>query len=352
MKKIIKFTLVLLGLVLLVLCGMLIFLSVTDYQPDAMETLVVKGTAEDQATTGNLYSLYTWNIGYAGLGDEEDFFLDGGQKVMAKDVETVEGYLKEVLNTIEGFDSDFLMLQEVDIDSKRSFNINQLDQINSILDGHDYVFAKNYDVKFVPIPWPPMGKVKAGLATYSQSHIESAERVAFKSNYSWPQNTIMLDRCFLVTRIPLNDKDKDLVLINAHFSAYDDGSQKEEQLQTIKDYVLDLYDQGHYVVLGGDWNQTFDVVDHDQYMLYEEGDIFKPSIISSDWLEEGWTFGVNDNAPTYRLLHEAYDPSSSQVGVIDGFLLSPNVKMESVEVMDLGFKSSDHNPVKIIFSLQ
>ena len=37
--------------------------------------------------------------------------------------------------------------------------------------------------------------------------------------------------------------------------------------------------------------------------------------------------------------------------MIDGFILSPNVTLESVETLDLGFANSDHNPVRISVEL-
>ena len=38
--------------------------------------------------------------------------------------------------------------------------------------------------------------------------------------------------------------------------------------------------------------------------------------------------------------------------VIDGFLLSPNVQLEEVEGLNLGFENSDHNPVKMTISMK
>ena len=37
--------------------------------------------------------------------------------------------------------------------------------------------------------------------------------------------------------------------------------------------------------------------------------------------------------------------------VIDGFLISPNVTVESVQTVDEGFENSDHNPVLLTVSL-
>ena len=58
--------------------------------------------------------------------------------------------------------------------------------------------------------------------------------------------------------------------------------------------------------------------------------------------------------PSCRLLNQPYNPSdtaNTQYYVIDGFILSPNVQLEEVETLDLGFENSDHNPVRIQVTL-
>ena len=49
-----------------------------------------------------------------------------------------------------------------------------------------------------------------------------------------------------------------------------------------------------------------------------------------------------------------YDPAdtvNTQYYVIDGFIVSPNVTVDTVETLDFGFRNSDHNPVCITVSL-
>ncbi|MBI9013737.1 MAG: endonuclease/exonuclease/phosphatase family protein [Clostridiales bacterium] len=348
MKKILKIVGIIIA-VLVVLTGIcLLTLTLTDYNPEAIIDLEVNSNTKEILDSKDTFTIHTWNIGYGGLGVTEDFFLDGGSKIRADEKSVVESFLDNIIETLIEFDTDFAMIQEIDVKSQRAYHINELDLISDVFDTYDYSFAKNYDVLFVPIPFPPVGDVEAGLATFSQYNISDAKRYSFDSNYNWPLNTIMLDRCFVVSEIEIPEQEGNLLLINAHFSAYDDGTLREEQLKVIKDYIIGMYDKGYYVVLGGDWNQTFESVDK-QYPLYKNGELFLPSVIPNDWVEEGWTLGISDNAPTYRLLNAPYVEGETQVGVIDGFLVSPNIIVEMVEVIDLGFENSDHNPVKMIF---
>ena len=54
-------------------------------------------------------------------------------------------------------------------------------------------------------------------------------------------------------------------------------------------------------------------------------------------------------------MNQPYDPAdtaNTQYYVIDGFFLSPNVRVDSVETVDLGFENSDHNPVLLRVTLE
>ena len=81
------------------------------------------------------FSLTTWNIGYAGLGAEADFFYDGGGmffsggKMVRPPRKMSEGFLSGIEGTVAATQSDFFLLQEVDRDAKRSYRIDQLARI-------------------------------------------------------------------------------------------------------------------------------------------------------------------------------------------------------------------------------
>lgn len=48
------------------------------------------------------------------------------------------------------------------------------------------------------------------------------------------------------------------------------------------------------------------------------------------------------------------DPGAAgtQYYVIDGLILSPNVKLEEVKTVDAAFENSDHNPVRVVVTLE
>ncbi len=61
----------------------------------------------------------------------------------------------------------------------------------------------------------------------------------------------------------------------------------------------------------------------------------------------GWRWAVDPAAPTLRTAHQPYREGENCRLIVDGFLVSPNVALLSVEGVDLNFEFGDHNPVRI-----
>lgn len=135
----------------------------------------------------SVFSLLTWNIGYAGLDKDMDFFKDGGTKVI-----TPEDKCRENISAITEFlvnndTIDFMLLQEIDRDSKRSYHIDQYQGLSEKLSGHVPFFAKNYDVFFVPVPPAnPMGAVLSGIAAYSKYTPVTSIRYSLPGDFGFP----------------------------------------------------------------------------------------------------------------------------------------------------------------------
>ena len=70
-----------------------------------------------------------------------------------------------------------------------------------------------------------------------------------------------------------------------------------------------------------------------------------PGLLEESSLPEGWQFAWDTDSPTCRLLNEPYNAETTQHYIIDGFIVSPNVEILSVETVEEEFFNSDHNPV-------
>ena len=320
----------------------LLYATIDDYRPE--EVVVQEAECEKDILSDSLqFKLLIWNIGYAGLDASMDFFYDGGEN-MRPGREGVRRNMEGILGSLAPYRGyDFILLQEVDRDSKRSYHTNQYGEIQDLFGEYTGYFGKNYDVGFVPIPLKePMGKVKSGLMTLSLQCPEKVERHGFPGNYSWPMRLFMLDRCFLVNRYRLGNQ-KDLLIINTHNSAYDDGSLREKQMDFLRDYLLSEYEKGNYIIVGGDWNQTPHGIEPE--LPFHRFDTENLSYVEKDYPAPGWTWAHGANIPTNRRVAVPYERASSLTTIIDCFLLSPNIVVEHVETIDLDFQYSDHQPV-------
>lgn len=350
-KKVLKWVGIVLGVIVLAALVLLTWLSATEYKPDAVEdvNMLNMGDRANAIAPGDRLTLLTQNTGYAGLGADADFFMDGGREVNPKQ-EQVQRNRQGLSDQLNAYGADVYFLQEVDTDSGRSGGQDQsYFYWQSLIESAGWVYssshALNYACDFVPYPMPPIGKVHSGLQTMSLFQVDSAQRIALPCPFSWPVSAANLKRCLLVNYVPLADSDKQLVLVNLHLEAYDDGEGKAAQTKVLMDFLTNEYEKGNYVIAGGDFNQTFPGA-LDAFPI-KDPSLWTPGVLEEDILPENWQFACDLTTPSCRLLNQPYDPDSgdTQFYVIDGFILSPNVRLDSVETIDCQFQYTDHNPV-------
>ena len=359
MKRVFKGIGILLLIIVLALALLIGYLTLTALNPKT-ETASLSEPGEFSTGTlsdGDSFSVVSWNIGYGSLGKESDFFMDGGQQSRPDNQQTVDKNIAGIVETLRpdprDWMADFMLLQEVDSGSKRSYGVVETDAIAAGV-GFTNAYALNYKCAFVPVPpTAPLGKVSSGVFTLASTEITDAERIALPSPFKWPMSVANLKRCLLVTRVPLQDADRELVLVNLHLEAYDDGAGKLAQTKALMEFLTAEYEKGNYVIAGGDFNQTFPGA-LEQYPV-KNAELWTPGVLDEkDLPGAGWRFVTDLKTPTCRLLNEPYNPASAatQYYVIDGFIVSPNVRVDGVETVDAHFEFSDHNPVLMNVTLQ
>lgn len=340
-----KYVLALVLVAAIAVAGLFGYLTLAEYNPAHAEVAQRGAVTVPDKFNGNSLSILTFNTGYGALGEAADFFMDGGKSVNPDSVEQVKNNMLGIEAIVRSADADFVFLQELDTDSDRSYELNQWLQYEYDLEDYESRFAMNYSCDYVPYPLPEtIGKVHSGIATFSRYDISSATRYSLPCPFSWPTRVANLKRCMLVTRIPLAGKEEqELVLINFHLEAYDDGEGKAAQTEQLMEYLLAEYEKGNYVIAGGDFNQVFPGT-QERYPLKDTSGWAAGQL---DRLPTDWEYAFDDTTPTCRLLNQPYDPSSplTQYYVIDGFIVSPNLTVTSVETLDEQFVYSDHNPV-------
>jgi len=349
---------VLLGLVIslvLVVTLVLGYFTIVEYRPKEVEQLQIKNKIESKVELGQDITILTFNIGYAGLGKDEDFVLDGGTKSRPDSKEVVESYLNGIKSLLTENAADIYMLQEVDLNSRRSYYINEVHEIETLL-GNNYnsTFAYNYKANFVPFPVSftnYLGKVESGILTLTKYQVNTSHRYQFPGAFAWPVRTVNLKRAMMVNVLPIYNSNKELIVVNLHMSAYDgDGSLRAQEMQMLKEFLIEQAEKGNYVIVGGDFNQTFPSA-KDIYPA--KPGYYTAYPIEDDFLPSGYSFAVDITKPTCRLLNEPYDKNSpnTQYYIIDGFIVSDNIKINFVETIDHDFQYSDHNPVILAIQL-
>lgn len=353
MKKfILRFFLLVISLAIIVVGGFLGYVTLTDYKPKAEEQLLLRHPVTQKINSAKPFTITTFNIGYAGLDSKQDFFMDGGKMSRSASLEQTEHNMEGILTTMKQLNSDIYMLQEVDVKATRSYNLDEVEYIVNEFPEYSSVFATNYKTPWVPVPvFKPMGSVHSGLLTLSKFHINSQTRYSLPGQEDWPTQLFELDRAAVEMRLPVTDE-QDLIIMNLHLSAFDEGGTiRKQQLDFLSQYIKEQIVEGHYLIIGGDWNHALPETDPSKFATTQSWPEWLQKF-PTEFTPEGFKWAVNGDVPTVRTLDVAYKAGTNFLAVIDGFLVSPNVEVVKVTTENLQFAHSDHHPVTATFKLK
>ena len=113
LKKLFKSVLILIVVMVLGFIGLIVYAVISDYKPEEKE--VISQTDKPSVLRDSLsFTLLTWNIGYAGLDKDMDFFYDGGTKVITPEKNCSEN-ISGIGDFLKRNDTiDFFFIQEID----------------------------------------------------------------------------------------------------------------------------------------------------------------------------------------------------------------------------------------------
>ena len=367
MKRLFKTLLIGLLVIFIFLGSFVIYLELSYYRIED-STIDINNDQTNLVTLENEYSITTYNIGFGAYDRDYSFFMDTGY--MEDGTKTVGKYGKAIskenvikntngaIDILTQLNSDFMILEEVDIKSTRSYNVNQKDLILKNFNEYSNTFANNFHSGFLPYPIHDMhGKVSAGILTMSKYHMDESFRYKLPIDESFVNKFFDLDRCINLVKYDIKDIDKNLIIISVHLSAYDEGGvYRKKQIELLKSIMEEEYKKGNYVIVGGDFN-------HD---IAKGGSHFPTKQLTPDWLQ---TLSENEFGNNFKIASDNKNPSCRDADipfeegvtyqtVVDGFIISNNVELVSVENIvkinnnDVNFMYSDHNPVQMKFKLK
>lgn len=323
--------------------------ALLEHKPEPLEEAIYYPALEPQpeSTLPDTLKFMTWNIGYAGLGDNMTFFMDGGKDIRDTKERTEEN-LHQIIEAIKVEKPDIVLLQEVDINSHRTYNINQAQILQEEFPQYHIYFAANLKSWFIPIPIKePIGKTHSGVAIMTRFPADSAIRHQYPSKFPWPERMFNLKRCLLEAHFTLSDG-QEFIVGNTHCSAFDDGSMRREEAEYL--YRLLKSEKGGRYIVGGDWNMYPKGYKPSEKELNDKN--FVVQQLPSDSLETIGVFSYNINRYTARYNDKPYDKETSTKTLIDFFFHSENISIDNLNTLEMEFKSSDHNPVVATISLQ
>jgi len=305
----------------------------------------------------------TWNIRFA-AGRNTPWFGDScGDRVLLTEAEVTAG-LENLAAAINRIQPDILLLQEVDVKSKRTAYI---DQVRWLLD-HTFLnfaaYASSWQAQWIPSDG--LGRMDMGNAILSRWPILEAERIqlAQRGDQDALTRYFYLQRCILKTRIALPDHDQFFVL-NMHADAFSTDETKRKHIERFKRELDGLDTSQALFIAGGDFNMlppgsdSTDFCDEDKCPeesfhqagdnpFHKEGSNYTPE---KSWLQPMYAGYYPDVALTeFRMNQRSYfthctDRSSTWDRKID-YLFSNSdwIKGATITHQDL-LHQSDHVPV-------
>ena len=328
---------------------------IADNLPLTVEQPAKKGTDVDALAVGTEYTALTYNIGFGAYTPDFSFFMDGGESSWAKSKESVLDTVQGAGDLVASLRPDFALIEEIDLDSTRSYHTDEYALLKECLPEDYTVFAQNYDSAFLFYPLnQPHGSSKSGLGLFSRYPVTEALRRSFPISTSW-KKFLDLDRCYSISRVPV-ENGTELVIFTLHMSAYGNSDEiRKAQISMLCEDMEKEYAAGNYVLCGGDFNHDLKASEENagecESWAYPFPRSMLPEHISfaMDYLSEQEREALWDSA---RNADMEYVPGETYTVTLDGFLISDNIECRSYENVNTGYRYSDHDPVVIKFRLK
>ena len=249
----------------------------------------------------------TWNIKFG--GGRLDFFFDGhGDRVLMSPRE-VESHLGQIARFITAWDPDLLLLQEVDVASKRAAGIDQVGWLLGHTPLNCAVYASQWRANH--IPKHGLGQVDSGVAILSKVPLQDVrvDPLPLMGDQDGVTQYFYLRRVILSAALRLTGG-RSLRVLNTHLSAFAHDDTKRQQLRLLK---LAAAQAGERVVAGGDLNALSPWASR-RHGFADEAVHKDPRFEGADFRgQQGWL------EPLYRGMHPAISPERLRLEEPDHF---------------------------------
>jgi len=278
---------------------------------------------------GGTLKVVTWNIRF-GSGRFPFFGDSCGDEVISENSD-VKLIMQAIADTLNKIDADIVLLQEVDVSSKRT---GYLDQVQYLLE-NTYLnygcYASMWKADFIPTDG--IGKINTGNAILSRYEITEAERVELRLRTDQDDliQYFYLRRNILKAKIPsLAQSGKDFFAVDIHATAFATDDTKQQHLIKYSEVLSEIANNNGVFVSGGDLNSVppnstvdfcmLDKCDSEKYVDSEGSESEYHSIDSSAGPhKEGAFFDNFEGEPD--ILQPLYNNYSAAISHADGSTL-------------------------------
>jgi endonuclease/exonuclease/phosphatase family metal-dependent hydrolase len=353
----------------------LLFIVVNSCEPLATGFEDIEGAQYYYATintpvpdTFSVIRVITWNMRF-GAGRIPWFGDACGNRVILKEDE-VYSSLQAIVDKIKEIKPDILLLQEVDLNSKRSCYI---DQLQWILD-HTYfnfaVYGAQWRSQFIPSDG--LGRMDEGNAILSRWKISDAQRIQLELRADQDELTrYFYERCCMVTgRIEIPNLNN-LYAVNIHASAFATDDTKQKHIIQFQDELNSINEGGGWFVAGGDLNTLPPGSDTTDYCIqdmctdesfhnsgddpmHKEGSNYTPEIHWLDTLYTKYKSAVPSDlykSDQFHYFTHTTRGTHFWDRTLDYLFTNYQWVDHSVITHQDAMKESDHAPVSVLFTL-
>lgn len=287
--------------------------------------------------TSDTLSVLTYNLGYLS-GMTNNLPVDRDESLYSQN-------LSRSIQLLNTYDFDFIGLQEVDFQSSRSFNYNQLDSLGIHLNFYQGAYAVNWDKSYIPFPYFPIrnhfGEMLSGQALLSKIQLVSNDLTVFDKPINAPfyYKAFYIDRVMQVNKVQIGSDT--LIVMNVHLEAFD---RETRELQAEKVLVeFNQWSDDYPVILMGDFNSrppfATEILEQENTIkIFFDNPLIGEAISKERYLQNESQFFTFDTADPYERLDYIFY-NKNKILKIDSDVLR--------EAKDI----SDHLPVWMTFTL-
>ncbi|MEO0351931.1 MAG: endonuclease/exonuclease/phosphatase family protein [Cyanobacteria bacterium P01_A01_bin.15] len=279
----------------------------------------------------NTVSLVSYNIGYlSGLTNNQ---------AVERSKTLFDDNLVSAIAALRPLNADIIAFQEIDLDSNRSYGINQVDVLANALGFAKAGLAINWNKNYVPFPYWPIsahfGKIISGQAVLSRYPIAENQRIVLDKVASRPffYNAVYLDRLAQVTQLQVGDRS--LMVINVHLEAFDNPT-RFSQTRAVQE-LAETYARDYPVLLVGDFNSALNRPEEGERSIeiMADSQIFVSALPKGQWTSQPT---YPSDTPEYKLDYLFYTPAT--------------IELNDTRVVTEAGQASDHLPLVITFTLK